>query len=93
MPRWNHTINLNPEWKQAKDGEISISTLIDAIIARFKHLPSSLQEEVQSNLDDLKSLQEEAFDLQDDVDANEFDEIWREIYDWADEARVWLNTF
>lgn len=35
-----------------------------------------------------------AQDLKDSHDADEFDEIWEQIYDWADHGRrLWIETF
>lgn len=32
-------------------------------------------------------------DLEVTEDEDEFDDVWNDIYDWADENRVWIETW
>ena len=36
---------------------------------------------------------EELAAIPEDADADDFDCVWDQVYDWADEYRVWLNPF
>lgn len=39
--------------------------------------------------DEIEGLLEE---LEDQTDADEFDDVWNCIYDWCDAERVWVRT-
>jgi len=92
MANWKYVVNTLPEWEQAQEDKLEIKALITALDGRFQaSLPAELYEEIEELFDQLKGLIEDAGD--DDVDADEFDEVWSQIYDWADARRIWIKTF
>ena len=91
MAHWNHTIDIAFEWEQAEDDVITIKSLIEVIKTRFSALPQHLQNEAAEYLtefSDLVSITPE----NEDLDREDFDVIWNDLYNWADANRVWIKT-
>jgi hypothetical protein len=93
MANWRYTINIQPEWSQAQDDQLSIRSLIYVIKERFEssNLPQDLRDDFEDFMDSLEQLVEES-DEDGDVDADEFDAVWNDVYNWADRNRIWINT-
>lgn len=71
-----------PRWKQRIDVREAFETenmLAIADILKAEGVPESLVGDVRS-----------AAEI---GDKDEFDRVWEEVYDWADDNRVWIATF
>jgi hypothetical protein len=95
MAGWRYTVNLLPEWEEVSseddDGnrKLPLKKMIPIIVERFRTtLPSTLFQSVEHLLDQLTALVTDLED--DDVDGDEFDEVFGQIYNWADLNRVWI---
>lgn len=86
MPNWNLKINLAPEVKQWKDGEVSIEGLARAVVAKLKDSGWRAFSPYPHTWDDTidRLLQAET--------ASQYEAAFEPIYDLADEDRVWIDT-
>lgn len=82
MPSWTHTINLAMIFH---DEDRTFMERRDEIVARIKWSSAYIDE-----FDDVVDAIVEA--LAQTCDISEFDELWNEFYDWADDNRVWVST-
>lgn len=78
---WAHKLELGELWQ---NDDLDFPTKRDLIVARFKTLP------MYSDDWDLYDLVEE---LAATGHIDEFDEVWDELYDWADIHRVWIGLW
>lgn len=77
-----------PEWKKHVD------------VSQWFHDDAlSVADKAKAITDHLRPLigdDEDAAELLDELahqdDADEFDYVWNDLYDWADANRVWINT-
>lgn len=84
MGKWKGNIDVKKEWNQLKD--------LDTLEAKEQLQP--LISKLQSNAlyqfnDEFKHLVDA---LAKSTNFDEFNELWDEIYDWADNNHVWINT-
>jgi hypothetical protein len=91
MANWEHTVDLHPEFQQTMDEVITIKSLIDVIKVRLSTLPQALLRDASEYLTELSNLATVAGDGQ-DVDAEDFDAVFSDLYTWADRNRVWIKT-
>lgn len=84
MIRWNYTLNIKEEWRQAKNDEISVQELAKIIAAKTKKF--KLEDFDKEDL----IFEFEEFSKDDSLDKDDFDELWNQYYDWADSRRVWV---
>jgi putative heme iron utilization protein len=88
MAKWKYKVEIGKEWN---DESLSIAKKIDVIIERVQNaVPAALVEDIEDEIQELRNLQVE---FGDDIEGEDFDDIWSSIYDWADANRVWINTF
>ena len=104
MANWIATLDISVDFPRSQNGELPIKDLIPEIIAQMKCLPQYMDEESCDNdnsqflidiIEDLQYLVTHYQDcgICDDVDSEEFDDVWSSFYQWADENRVWVKTF
>ena len=102
MSQWIRTLHIKEEWKQAKEGKITIQKLAEVIYKRlslFKHMEEDYEfQNILEQFDDLSKQKECNAD-------DDFDPIMEELYDWADECigesentvwgkkNCWIETF
>lgn len=80
---WEKTISVSDIW----DTPMSPRTMVPLIIERFRE---TFEQDAEPELDNL--LDEFAFALEDEhFSVDDFDAIWEEIYDWADENSIWID--
>lgn len=82
MPSWTHTINLATVFHD--EGQ-TFEQLRDAIVTHIKRSTAYIDE-----FDDVVDAIVEA--LAQTCNTGEFNELWDEFYDWADDNRVWVST-
>ena len=88
MRRWKYRIALKKEWKAAKNGEMDVEVLtkeigkkIRVLLADNPTLNGMFIDGVTSTLESFSG---------DDLD--EFDDIFDNLYNWADVHDVWVET-
>lgn len=86
MPNWNLKIDLAPEVKQWKDGEVSIEELARAVKSKIDKSGWRAFTPYPHTFDDHlgRLLQAET--------ASQYEAAFEYIYDLADEDRVWIDT-
>lgn len=84
MPHWNLTVDLKPFWS---DREIGFEEKRDKIVEAIKTSEWRDWTPYPDHFDDLVHLVVTA------ENADQFDDAWSEIYDLADDDRVWISTF
>lgn len=81
MPVWLHTLNFHPFW----DDDLPIEEKGRRAAAEIKRVFPKWEEDV------------ELIDFVDGFESvaaiGEFDAVLSDLYDWADENRVWVATF
>lgn len=89
MSRWNITINIK-DLLTEDDSESAVVFAVNGINDRLRPLlgTSTGTYDLDTLNDILESFEEIATNSQ---DADEFNEILNELYDWADDNRVWLG--
>lgn len=101
MAKWQRELNLLPEWRDAQDGKITPQDMAKIISARLRTLAP-----FGTGLDfDRDELADQFDDFARDVDAeaDDFDQIMQDLYDWADthisgdffnaKKACWVRTF
>lgn len=97
MANWKYKLDIKDEWKACKNGDITCKDLIPVIVNKLKAL-NIHDSELENIIDDFEILAE------DEVDPDEFDCIWNDLYNWADQEvapfgkyprnkMMWINTF
>ena len=91
MANWKVQIDVADLWEKYQDDE-DFEAFKEALIPRFE----DKVDEVSEKLGEDAAIEFDNFIEQlnynaDDVE--EFDYIWQDLYDWADENLVWLGTF
>lgn len=86
MPHWNLKIDLAPEVKQWKDGEVSVEELARAVKSKIDKSGWRAFTPYPHTFDDHlgRLLQAET--------ASQYEAAFEYIYDLADEDRVWIDT-
>lgn len=89
MPNWNYKIDVRDAWRKAQNDEITPAQFCTEVVDALKKLPPGLfsNSALGGIYNDLQSC---AANL--DCDANDFDEIWERLYDWADDYRCWIGA-
>lgn len=102
MALWIQTLNLLPEWEQAKEGDISTCELARVVSERLSALVAYddpyVEDERENLVDGFLALAED-----DTVTEEDFDEVMVDLYDWADisvggvfpkiRKVCWIKTF
>lgn len=83
-PVWRHTLKLRDVFH---DEDKLFVERRDAIVARIKS--AAWFKRADGDDDDLCAI---VTDLAEAETTDDFDESWRDFYDWADENRVWVET-
>lgn len=86
MSIWLHTLDVTDLWASYDEssGNEGFIKFRDEVVSRIK------SSDFFSMYDD--RLVVIVFNLSAAEDVNDFDDAWSELYDWADDARVWLAT-
>ena len=87
MVNWKYKLNLKEDWQKAERKEITAKELADIIIDKI------INSAFSSKLDDDFELQDIINELNGmgaDDSFDDFDVIWDQFYDWADENKVWV---
>ena len=88
MANWKLKLNVSEPWKRGQDEEIKPNELSSEIAKLLKPLLTPLSvligyEDLKMELDDIiEVFEEEAKD--DAMGQDEFNSLWNELYDWAD---------
>ncbi len=84
MANWQRKVFLNPEWRQAKDGEINYQQLAASMVDKLKGIRPFEDQHLNDCLDEIRGgfefLAEDA-----DTQAVDIDEFMQELYDWGDQ--------
>ena len=91
MGKWAYKIDVADLWRQQEDEEISFEDFVRELTDTFSSEVENIHETIGYS---------EAMVFEDIVqrmsmagDEEEFDDEWHQLYDWADDNRVWINTF
>ena len=81
--RWKHKVDVSDIFH---NDDLTLSEKAHAIAARLARFTGD---------DDtmLDEMLEELCDAGHEGDVRWFDDVWSGIYDWADDERVWIDTF
>ena len=89
MTKWKYTIDIKKEWEECGEEKISTLELTKKVIEELdKYLNIRGEDE---SLEYIRDNFQGLIDCDID-DKDEFDGILEELYDWADESRVWIKT-
>lgn len=91
MANWVVKLDIADIWNKYQDDE-DFEEFKEALVPALK----AKQEEIQEKLGDDAAMQFEDTITEIEYNADdveEFDYIWQDFYDWADENLVWLGTF
>jgi hypothetical protein len=89
MPRWNFRLEIAEIWQKAQADEAAPQEVAAVILRELRKLPPAMRSDEWNDLvDQFESLSEDEY-----ADTQDFDCVMSDLYDWADEARVWVNTF
>lgn len=83
MAEWFQTLDITKAWKQATEGSISYADLSEVIAGKLNDLPDIADEAIDSGKNALIT-SFEAAGHEEDLTANQLDEILAQLYDWAD---------
>ena len=91
MDKWKHNLNFKDLW-EAREAEdpITIGQLAEKVAQRIKKAP--FYEKYEADLEEIVQQFEGIGEDPEFDDVDEFDWVLKELYDWADENRCWINT-
>ena len=86
MANWQRHIRLNPEWSQAKDGEVGYQQLATVIAKRLRGL-TPFKAELDDINDELAEIADEFEWLGENADttADDIDSVMHSLYNWGDQ--------
>ena len=96
MANWVRTLDIAYAWKQAKNEEITLTTLADIIAGKLKEFHLEGDFELQGIIDDFEILASDP-----EVDFASFNEVMDDLYNWADtpldnewngKKNCWIST-
>jgi hypothetical protein len=98
MAEWKYVLDVKDAWQKTKKNELTIKEFISILITKVQELNIQNDSLLEYLMEDFKGLLEE-----DSIDIEEFDGLWEELYDWADQViepgywprhkLCWLKTF
>ncbi len=83
MADWQRHLKLNPEWDRAKDGEITVQDLARSVAEKLRAL-RRLDDDVESEKDDLVAQFEDIAASEGGDEARWFDDVMHDLYNWGD---------
>lgn len=86
---WHHHMVLTDIWGESADDGSDWEEVRDKTVARFKN-DGWCARYMSSRLHGLGGL---IFELEETEDLDDFNEVWNDIYDWADANRLWIQVF
>jgi len=86
---WAHTMNVADDFNADEGDFDQLVKNRDALVSRFKN-DGWCKQFLQNPSHGLGWL---VFQLSETEDFDEFNEVWDDIYDWADVNRLWLQVF
>ena len=94
MQAWRRTLDIKTEWAQAQDGEISTYQLAQVAAGKLTSLyPTADADSTSGPLSELGEIIDRLQELPEDADDDEFNDIWYDLYEWADTGkRLWIAT-
>jgi hypothetical protein len=87
MTNWQHTLDIKDAWEKAENNQITTAELAGVIAEQLKTLPSDLPD-ASAHADEFAELAK-----QEDLSEDDFNSTFHELYEWADENKVWIATF
>lgn len=81
---WKHTVDIKQAWEQAENGEITTAQLAGVLAEQLHACPIV---DAVIHAAEFETLAKEP-ELSDD----KFDAAFSNLYDWADDNRVWIAT-
>ena len=88
MAKWQRTLDIQEEWKQSSDGDITILELAKVIHRKLGALrpfgDGSLDETREDILADCASRIRDAEKYGEDIPVEEFDYLMESLYNWGD---------
>lgn len=88
MRNWKTSLKIKDAWVKAQNEEITTEELIKIIMQKTKTL--NIKKDYW--LDAIMEKFEEMLDIG-DPSKDDFDIIWNDFYDWADNNDCWVETF
>lgn len=87
MAKWQRKLDLTDVWEKANDEEITVSELSATIADRLEALSSFGIKHDHVDLEKVEIIEEFRILAEDEcVDFDEFNFIFRRLYDWADQS-------
>ena len=94
MTNWKYTIELRDFWNKVYYAEGSVADVIKAFLAAYENVPARFKDtESEEFVEKFQYMLEKSAGVEDDIDTDEFDDVWSEVYDWADAHKIWIQTF
>lgn len=92
MPIWKHTLNVADIWAEAKKANVGPDDLANGIADRLavQIRGNRIRADVDTWIERWREWATEA--AENDLDFDDFDNVWDEFYNWADSRRVWVKT-
>lgn len=95
MIKWKYELNISTEFKQCKRKEITIQKLSEIIINKLNILRKQIVKNISDDYEqfDCKEKLYYLIDYFTSVDnVDNFDLAMSDLYDFADEYRIWIMT-
>ena len=91
MTNWQYTLDIKDIWEKTKDDPEHISELCSQIADRLNIINMSVEFHCIDRsmwVEDFRYMGNEQ-----DIDQEEFNNLWAEFYDWADTIKLWVKIF
>lgn len=85
MANWKYKLDLKEDWQRADRKEITAKELADIVIDKITSSAFYSEQD-----DELQYIIEEFQGLGANDSFDDFDVVWDQFYNWADDNRVWI---
>lgn len=86
MANWKRNLEIAAEWKQAKNGEISIAKLADIIVQKLKTITKFVDQDIEQEkeeiIEDFTDIANPESDVYNNTEV--FDNAMERLYNWGD---------
>lgn len=85
MAKWDYKIDVK-QYLSADDSVSSVQIASKGVVCELKKLPTRYQDAVEEFIYNFEELAEDS-----EADCDYFNDLLNDLYDWADDYRVWLG--
>lgn len=87
MAKWKATLDIREDWQAAEREQISVQVLCERLIPKLEDIGRKLNDNLSDFITELQEIVDDP-----NAEFDDFDEVLEDLYDWADDNRVWVES-